>query len=208
MLDAIPNQHYEQFLNDISYRLLQKVCSLASLFASTEPVHIFQKIGIVILDYLRDLRSNWFGGANQLARAFQKWHLLVEQSPLFATPDAASAAASASAPQTSTQLEHQKRVDLVMKTPAKRESKAEHQKQIRDVEEGRKQIRDWQLQRRHRRQPKDSQRKLRQVKRRQLAPLLCRVWCRNLVIQVNQCASKFQNCGLKKNRLTTSLISH
>ncbi len=73
MLDAIPSHHYAQFLTDISYRLLQKVCSLASQFASPGPVHIYQKIGMVILNYLRDLHSDWFGGAHQLAQSFQKW---------------------------------------------------------------------------------------------------------------------------------------
>ncbi len=148
MLDAIPDQHYAQFPNDISHRLLQKVCSLASLFVSPRPVHIYQKIGMVILDYLRDLRSDGFGGAHQLAQAFQKWHLLVEPLPSVAAPIAAPVAVSAPILQTPAQQEHQKKVDLMMKMHEKRESKVEHQKWVREVEEGRKRIRDWQEQRR------------------------------------------------------------
>ncbi len=73
MLDAIPEHYYSQFLNDISYRLMQKVCSLTPYFASPEPLHIYQKFGMVILDYLKDLRSNWFGGARQLKQSFDRW---------------------------------------------------------------------------------------------------------------------------------------
>ncbi len=119
MLNTIPDQHYAQFLNDISYHLLQKVCSLASLFTSPRPVHIYQKIGMVILDYLRDLRSDWFGGAHQLAQAFQGWHLPVELPPSVAASVAVPVAASVPVLQTSAQQEHQKKVDLMMKTHEK-----------------------------------------------------------------------------------------
>ncbi len=37
MFDAIPEQHYPQFLNDISYRLMEKVCDLAFHFLSPAP---------------------------------------------------------------------------------------------------------------------------------------------------------------------------
>ncbi len=140
MLDAIPDGHYVQFLNDISYRLMQRVCSLESLFVSTEPVHMYQQIGVVILNYLKDLCSDWFGSADQLKQAFQKWNLV-----LVLQPDAALAAASTSAPLTPTQQEHRQKVALT--TPAKQESKAMHQKLARSVEQGRKQIRELQLQR-------------------------------------------------------------
>ncbi len=118
MLDTIPEGYYAQFVNDISYRLMQKVCSLAPYFASPEPLHIYQKIGMVILDYLKDLRSDWFGSAHQLKQSFDRWHLS-QMLPLAAASVAAPIAASAPAPQTSRQQEHQKRTELVMKTPVK-----------------------------------------------------------------------------------------
>ncbi len=140
MFDAIPESYYVQFLNDISYRLMQRVCSLKAQFESTDPVHIFQHIGVVILDYLKDLRTDWFGGKDQLKEVLDKWNLV-----MVLNPDAAPAAVSASAPLTPAQQEHQQRVTLA--TPAKQESKAEQQALAKSVEEGRKRVKELQLQR-------------------------------------------------------------
>ncbi len=70
LLASIPNQHYAQFLTDISYPLLQKVRSMAPQFAVPGPVNMFQKIGMVVLNYVRNLRSDWFGGSRQLMQSF------------------------------------------------------------------------------------------------------------------------------------------
>ncbi len=86
VLDAILTQHYAQFLTDISYHLLHKVCSLAPRFASPAPVHIYQQIGLVVLNYLANLCSDWFGGTLQLVDSFRQWQLPVQPSPPVTIP--------------------------------------------------------------------------------------------------------------------------
>ncbi len=149
MLDAIPNQHYAQFLTNISYRLLQKVCSLAPQFASPHPVHIYQKIGMVILNYLGDLRSDWFSGAHQLSDSFRQWQLPVEPSPPVAIPRTPTQRAVTARFEHSPEAYfmqggiHRKKANRLMRMRGKREPRDDYHKRIKAVEEGRKWLKNW-----------------------------------------------------------------
>ncbi len=148
---AIPGQHYAQFLTDISYQLLQKVCSMASQFAIPGPVNIYQKIGMVVLNYVRNLCSDWFGGSRLLMQSFRQWQLLVEPSPSIAIPQMPTQRTVTAQYEHPPEIyflqggKHQRKMKRVMRMRDKGEQKIDYHKWMQVIEEGRKRLDNWQI---------------------------------------------------------------
>ncbi len=149
---SIPNWHYEQFLTDISFPLLQTVCTLAPQFAIlNQPIHIFQKIGLVVLNYVRNLRGDWFGGSRQLARSFRRWLLPIEPSPTVAiprTPTQQAVAARFENPPEIYFLQggHQQQITKhVMRKRDHGETRVDYRRRMDVIDAGRKRLEAWQI---------------------------------------------------------------
>ncbi len=151
MFTAIPSQHYAQFLTDISYQLLKKVCSMAPQFAVPGPVNIYQKIGMVVLNYVRNLRSDWFSGSRQLSQSFRQWQLPVEPSPTIVVPQMPTQQTVTARYEHPPEIyflqggKHQRKMNWVMRTQDKGELKIDYHKRMQKIEEGRKRLDNWQI---------------------------------------------------------------
>ncbi len=124
---------------------------MAPQFVSPGPVNIYQKIGMVVLNYVRNLRSDWFGGSCQLAQSFRQWQLPVEPSPPVAIPQTPTQQAVATRFEHPPEIyflqggKHQRKMNRVLRTRDKGEQKVDYHKRMQVIEEGQKRLNNWQI---------------------------------------------------------------